>query len=68
MRWLTRHFTPPGGVVLDPFSGTGTTGFAAYLEGFDSVMIERESEYISDIVRRFRREWERIKEENRRAA
>jgi DNA modification methylase len=62
MRWLTRHFTPPGGVVLDPFSGTGTTGFASYLEGFDAVMIEREDEYITDIIRRFRREWEQLKQ------
>jgi len=34
MRWLCRLVTPPGGVVLDPFCGTGTTLQAARLEGF----------------------------------
>ncbi|MCA9560598.1 MAG: site-specific DNA-methyltransferase, partial [Myxococcales bacterium] len=34
MRWLVRLVTPPGGVVLDPFTGSGTTGCAAALEGF----------------------------------
>ena len=52
MRWLVRMVTPPGGVVLDPFAGTGTTGEAAYLEGFDSVMVEMTEEYWSDIVNR----------------
>lgn len=52
MRELTRLVTPPGGVVLDPFAGTGTTGEAAYLEGFRSVLIEMEVEYQADIARR----------------
>ena len=39
-------------VVLDPFSGTGTTGEAAWREGFSAVLIERESEYCADIGRR----------------
>lgn len=34
MRWLCRLVTPPGGLVLDPFAGSGTTGIAAALEGF----------------------------------
>lgn len=34
MRWLCRLITPPGGVILDPFAGSGTTGCAAMLEGF----------------------------------
>lgn len=42
MRWLVRLVTPPGGVVLDPFAGTGTTGQAAELEGFSCVLIERD--------------------------
>jgi DNA modification methylase len=45
MRWLVRLVTPPGGTVLDPFAGSGTTGCAAVLEGFRFVGIEREPEY-----------------------
>jgi site-specific DNA-methyltransferase (adenine-specific) len=45
MRWLCRLITPPGGRILDPFAGSGTTGIAAILEGFDFIGIERESEY-----------------------
>lgn len=52
MRWLVRLVTPPGGVVLDPFAGTGTTGAAAFYEGFRAVLIEREAEYVADITRR----------------
>jgi site-specific DNA-methyltransferase (adenine-specific) len=44
--------TPPGGTVLDLFAGTGTTGEAAYREGFNAVLIEREAEYQEDIRRR----------------
>jgi hypothetical protein len=46
MRWLVRLVTPPGGTVLDPFVGSGTTGCAAVLEGFDFIGIEREAEYV----------------------
>lgn len=53
MQWLCRLVTPPGGVVLDPFAGTGTTGAAAAAEGFDCILIEREAEYLADIQRRF---------------
>jgi DNA modification methylase len=52
MQWLVRLVTPPGGTVLDPFSGTGTTGEAAFREGFRAVLIEREPEYQNDIRRR----------------
>jgi DNA modification methylase len=52
MRWLVRLVTPPGGTVLDPFAGTGTTGQAAIEEGFNAVLIEREEEYRADILRR----------------
>ena len=52
MRWLVRLITPPGGTILDPFAGTGTTGAAAIREGFDAVLIEREPEYVRDIERR----------------
>lgn len=52
MQWLCRLVTPPGGVVLDPFAGTGTTGEAAWREGFSAVLIEREEAYQADIRRR----------------
>jgi site-specific DNA-methyltransferase (adenine-specific) len=52
MQWLVRLITPPGGTVLDPFSGTGTTGEAAWREGMKAVLIEREPEYQADIARR----------------
>ncbi len=45
MEWLVRLVTPPGGVVLDPFTGSGTTGVAAMQQGFRFVGIEREPEY-----------------------
>jgi site-specific DNA-methyltransferase (adenine-specific) len=53
MQWLCRLITPPGGTVLDPFAGSGTTGAAAALEGFNSILIEREAEYVQDILARF---------------
>ena len=51
MRYLCRLVTPPGGIVLDPFCGSGTTGVAAALEGFDFAGIERELEYL-ELARR----------------
>jgi site-specific DNA-methyltransferase (adenine-specific) len=52
MRWLVRLVTPRGGLVLDPFAGTGTTGEAAFKEGADAVLIERVAEYQQDIRNR----------------
>lgn len=52
MQWLVRLITPPGGTVLDPFAGTGTTGEAAWREGMKAILIEREPEYQADIARR----------------
>lgn len=52
MRWLVRLVTPPNGMVLDPFAGTGTTGEAAYLEGFRVVMCEQDLQSCADIERR----------------
>jgi DNA modification methylase len=46
MRYLVRLVTPPGGVVLDPFMGSGSTGKAARLEGFSFIGIEREAQYV----------------------
>jgi site-specific DNA-methyltransferase (adenine-specific) len=45
MRWLCRLVTPPGGVVLDPFMGSGSTGIACVQEGFDFVGIEIDPDY-----------------------
>jgi site-specific DNA-methyltransferase (adenine-specific) len=55
MQWLIRLVTPPGGVVLDPFAGSGTTGEATIREGFTAILIEREAEYLPLIRERFRR-------------
>ncbi|MEO0385061.1 MAG: DNA methyltransferase [Pseudomonadota bacterium] len=57
MRYLVRLVTPKGpagqrGTVLDPFAGTGTTGEAAFCEGFNAILIEREDEYVADIKAR----------------
>lgn len=46
MRYLVKLVTPPGGIVLDPFLGSGTTGIAAILEGFDFIGIEQSPEYM----------------------
>lgn len=46
MRYLCRLVTPPGGTVLDPFMGSGSTGKAAVLEGLSFIGIEREAEYV----------------------
>jgi len=46
MRYLCRLVTPPGGIVLDPFMGSGSTGKAAVLEGFDFLGIELSQEYV----------------------
>jgi DNA methylase len=46
MRWLVRLVTPQDGLVLDPFTGSGSTGAAAVLEGRQFLGIEREAEYV----------------------
>ena len=45
MRWLVRLVTPMDGIVLDPFMGSGSTGKACAIEGFNFVGIERDQEY-----------------------
>jgi len=52
MRWLCRLVTPPGGIVLDPFMGSGSTGIAALEEGFRFIGIEREESYMEIATRR----------------
>ena len=46
MRYLVRLITPPNGTVLDPFTGSGSTGKAAALEGFNFIGIEQSAEYV----------------------
>ena len=52
MRWLVRLVTPPGGTVLEPFAGSGTTAEACVLEGSQCIAIEREADYLPLIVSR----------------
>lgn len=52
MQWLVRLITPPGGLVLDPFAGTGVSGEAAYREGMRCTLVEREEKFYRDILRR----------------
>lgn len=56
MRWLVRLVTPPGGLVLEPFAGSGTTVEACMLEGFRVVAIERDELYLPLIYERIRRQ------------
>jgi site-specific DNA-methyltransferase (adenine-specific) len=47
MRYLVKLITPPGGLVLDPFTGSGTTGMACRYEHRPFIGIEREAEYVT---------------------
>ena len=55
MRWLVRLVTPPGGTVLEPFAGSGTTVEACIIEGFDCIAIEKGDEYLPLIMQRIHR-------------
>lgn len=55
MSWLCRLVTPPGGRILDPFGGTGSTGIGGALEGFNVTLIERDPGYYKDILTRIER-------------
>lgn len=52
MKWLVTLVTPPSGVILDPFMGSGTTGVAAVILGFQFIGIEREEPYFNIAVKR----------------
>jgi site-specific DNA-methyltransferase (adenine-specific) len=62
MRYLIRLVTPPGGVVLDPFAGSGSTLVAARDLGFSAIGIEINPEYIELIEKRCALPWERTTE------
>src|SRR5690606_33710438 len=47
MKWLVKMVTPPGGVVLDPFMGSGSTGCAAAQEGFDFIGCDLDPHYLA---------------------
>lgn len=55
MAWLCKLVTPPGGTVLDPFMGSGSTGVAALREGFNFIGIEREAEYFKIAQKRVKK-------------
>ena len=54
MRYLVRLVTPPGGVVLDTFMGSGSTGVAAMFEGMDFIGIDNKAEYAEIAEKRIR--------------
>ena len=55
MAWFVRLVTPPGGVVLDCFAGSGTTAEACIVEGFRCVLIEKDPAYCELIRKRLAR-------------
>lgn len=63
MRYLCRLVTPAGGVVLDPFTGSGSTLKAAVLEGFDAIGIELSDEYVAIAQRRVDHAFQQVAEE-----
>lgn len=52
MAYFIRLLVPKGATIIDPFAGSGTTGEAAFREGVNAILIEREAEYCDDIRRR----------------
>jgi site-specific DNA-methyltransferase (adenine-specific) len=62
MQYLVRLVTPPNGKVLDPFCGSGTTGIACKIEGFEFVGMEQDPEYTKIAEARIKN-WEEEKEE-----
>ena len=55
IRYLARFVTPPNGLILDPFAGSGTTGEAAWLEGFRATLIDLSEDTCADLVSRLLR-------------
>jgi site-specific DNA-methyltransferase (adenine-specific) len=63
MRYLIKLVTPEGGVVLDPFTGSGSTGKAALLDGFQFVGVELTEEYLPIIEGRLRWASEQVEDD-----
>jgi DNA modification methylase len=55
LEYLIRLVTPRGGIVLDPFAGSGTTGIAAVLGGWNYILIEQDRDYVSIAKARLQR-------------
>lgn len=53
LRYLIRTYTNPGDAVMDPVAGSGTTGIAAYEEGRDCLLIEKDPQFFEDMMNRF---------------
>ncbi|SDH10468.1 DNA modification methylase [Paraburkholderia phenazinium] len=62
MAYLCRLVTPPGGIVLDPFMGSGSTGKAAMREGFKFIGIDMTPEYVAIAEARIKFEYERVEQ------
>jgi len=60
MEYLCRLVTPPGGTILEPFAGSGTTIEAALNEGFNVIGIEMTDEYLPLIMARIERHGEKL--------
>lgn len=65
MKWLCRLITPPGGLILDPFLGSGSTAVAAIYEDFRCIGIERENDYIEIAKGRIENAHKQYKEEHK---
>jgi site-specific DNA-methyltransferase (adenine-specific) len=52
LRYLAKLVTPSGGMILDPFAGSGSMGQAAWAEGFSAILIEQDQNYVADIHQR----------------
>ena len=63
MRYLCRLVTPPNGIILDPFMGSGSTGKGAIAEGFRFIGIEREAEYLEIARARINHQLEKVLKE-----
>jgi site-specific DNA-methyltransferase (adenine-specific) len=60
MRYLVKLVTPPIGIVLDPFLGSGTTLIAAKIDGFNAIGIEKEAEYVKIAELRLKANWKDV--------
>jgi DNA modification methylase len=68
MEYLIKLVTPPNGTVLDPFTGSGSTGKAAILQGFDFIGIEMTEEYLPIIEGRLKHAERIVAERNKEAS